>query len=550
MRTILFLSLMAILSSTHISGQVEDLGDAAHDPDLPGGFAIAVIDKGKVDFTKSWGYASSELQVPFTTSTVFDFASVAKQFTGFGIAVLAERGELSLEDDIRDYLPELPDFGERITIRHLLHHTSGIRDWVGLVKLSGRYMNDVISDDFLMELVLQQQELNFSPGEHFQYSNTGYFLLARILSRVTGQSFREWTHENIFRPLEMNNTHFSDDYSEIIMGRASAYKRLKGISYGYSPSNLSSYGSSSLYSTLDDMVKWMNNFHERKIGSDQVWEMMLKKGALNSGKEVNYGFGLSFGESHGYSSYGHGGSWAGCVCSLNWFPERKFGVLFIANRNPSGVYLEGEIQHLYLHEGPGEEAAEVAEPPIRYEKKLDPERLKEYAGYYYEDERLIKAEMINDQLVLHFPWESNVQVLADSADRFFLKGTNVLYTFQRDKDGQVDQMSIVTPNGKYPHGKINPAISDADQVEEICGEYYSHELKTSYVLRIENGLLTADHFHNEDVELLQLERDLFKGNRWWFSTLELVRDKNKAITGFRITADQNNVQDLFFQKAD
>ena len=164
MRTIIALSLLALICYTHSYGQVEAIGDAANDPDLPGGFAIAVINEGKVDYKNAWGCASSELEVPFTTSTVFDFASVAKQFTGFAIATLLENGALSLDDNIRKYLPEVPDFGETITIRNLLYHTSGIRDWVGLVKLSGRNMGDVITVDFLMELVKHQQELNFSPG--------------------------------------------------------------------------------------------------------------------------------------------------------------------------------------------------------------------------------------------------------------------------------------------------------------------------------------------------------------------------------------------------
>ena len=553
MRTIIALSLLALICHVHSYGQVEAIGDAANDPDLPGGFAIAVINEGKVDYKKAWGYASSELEVPFTTSTVFDFASVAKQFTGFAIATLVESGALSLDDDIRKYLPEVPDFGETITIRHLLSHTSGIRDWVGLVKLSGRNMGDVITDDFLMEMVKHQQELNFSPGEQFQYSNTGYFLLARIVSQVTGESFRKWTHENIFEPLQMSRTHFSDDYSEIIRGRASSYKRLTGTSYGFSPSNLTSYGSSSLFSSLDDMVRWMMNFHERKIGSDKVWEMMLTKGTLQNGEEVNYGFGLSFGESHGFNNYGHGGSWGGCVCSLTWFPDPQFGVLFISNRDPSGVYVEGDIQHLYLHDEaveiePSEKPRAEDELAARTETELAPEMMEEYVGYYYEDGRLIEAELIDEHLVFHFPWESNVRVFADSADRFYLKNANVQYTFRRDDDGQVDQMSIVTPKGSYPHRRIDPMTSDCDQTGGICGEYYSDELQTSYLLRIEEGLLIADHFQNEDVKLFRLDTDHYLGNKWWFSRLNILRDENNRISSFTVNADQNNIQKMLWVK--
>jgi len=162
---------------------------ACDKPDIPGGFAAAVIKNGTVIFKKAYGYANFENKIPFTTTTVVDYASIAKQFTGFAIARLIQEGKLHLDDDIRAYLPEVPEFGSMITIDHLLHHTSGIRDWVGLVKISGKYENDVITQDFLMKLMKNQKDLNFKPGEKNQYSNMGYFLLAKIVSRVTGKSF-------------------------------------------------------------------------------------------------------------------------------------------------------------------------------------------------------------------------------------------------------------------------------------------------------------------------------------------------------------------------
>lgn len=544
MKTFIISMLFTFIYYVQGLAQVEAICDAPYNPDIPGGYAIAVLKDGKVEFKKAYGYANSEHDIPFTSSTVFDYASVAKQFTGFGIALLVDQGKLALEDDIRRYLPEVPDFGTNITIRHLLYHTSGIRDWVGLVKLSGRYKSDVITDDFLMELVTHQKDLNFVPGERFQYSNTGYFLLARIIAKVTDQSFREWTRENIFLPLGMSHTHFSDDYSEIIKGRASSYRRMRTVSYANSPNNLISYGSSSLFSTLDDMTKWMFNFKERGIGGDAIWQMMLQKGRLNNGEEVNYGFGISFGEFSGKSNYGHGGSWSGCVCQLTYFPEEDFGFLFISNRNPSGVYVDDEIFQLYLGDEPSEEPLSENKPVTRTEITMDPLVMEEYVGYYYEDNRLIKTEIKNNNLVFHFPWESNVEVLADSADRFFLKGTEVQYLFSRDESGKVIQMSIVVPNGSFPHGKINPEISDCERTQGLCGEYYSEELKTFYTIRIKDGRLIADHLHNEDVELLRMDENHYRGDKWWFSEMEIIRDENNQVEGFELHADADNIQHL------
>ena len=185
MKSLTALVIAAWIFNMQCSGQIEAICDDPYNPEVPGGYAIAVIQHGKVEFKKTYGYANSEHDIPFTSSTVFDYASVAKQFTGFGIASLVEQGKLSLDDDIRKYLPEVPDLGEKITIRHLLYHTSGIRDWVALVKLSGRYKADVITDDFLMKIVEHQKELNFNPGEEYSYCNTGYLL------QVTSGGFRK-----------------------------------------------------------------------------------------------------------------------------------------------------------------------------------------------------------------------------------------------------------------------------------------------------------------------------------------------------------------------
>jgi len=212
-----------------------------------------------------------------------------------------------------------------------------------------------------------------------------------------------------------------------------------------------------------------------------------------------------------------------------------------------------EFQHLYLHKGAEEEESSAmptpeAAPVVLTETELAPALMEEYVGYYYEDGRLIEAELIDKHLVFHFPWESNVRVFADSADRFYLKSANVQYTFRRDDEGQVDQMSIVTPNGSYPHGRIDPMISDCDQAGGICGNYHSDELQTSYLLRIEEGLLIADHFQNEDVKLFRLDTDHYLGNKWWFSSMKVLRDENNKVCGFTVNADQDNIQKMLWIK--
>ena len=206
--------------------------------------------------------ANLEYDIPITPATVFDIASVSKQFTGMAISSLIQQGKISLDDDIRKYLPDVPEFGKTITIRHLVHHTSGLRDWPEALSMAGWRWDEVYSFDDIMRLVKNQKELDFEPGEKYSYSNTGYNLLAAIVEKVSGKSFREWTEENIFKPLKMNSSQFQDDYTRII----------KNLAYSYNPGNngfskipgaLTAYGSSSLFTTVQDLSKWVIYFDKQ-----------------------------------------------------------------------------------------------------------------------------------------------------------------------------------------------------------------------------------------------------------------------------------------------
>ena len=526
--------------------QVEALLDACDRPDIPGGYAVAIIKDGGVVFKKSYGWADCEHDIPFTSSTLFDYASVSKQFTGYAIASLVSQGKLSLDDDIRQYLPEAPDFGETITVRHLLYHTSGIRDWVGLVKLSGRHQTDVITDEFLMNIVTHQRELNFKPGERFLYSNTGYFLLAQIVSRVTGQSFREWTEENIFEPLGMNDTFFLDDYSEIIKGRASSYKHGPSGAFANNPSNMTAYGCSSLFSTVDDMAKWVLNYEERRIGDDDVWDMMLEKGVLNNGREVDYGFGLSLGNYHGIRTYGHGGSWGGYVCQITCFPSQRFALIFVSNRNPSGTYVEGDVYDIFLGRKPSGPVPTVVS---RTEVAVEPAVLEEYVGVYGQDSIVISVERLNNSLAIHLPWDPNIRAYPESDTKFFMKDGVEQFSFQRDGAGQVNQLTIHTSQGgEFQLGRLDATVSGYDDLEALLGEYYSDELETTYRLEIREDRLIVEHFQNEAVLLVRADVDHYWGDRWWFSEVRFIRDKDNHVTGFRLNADQDSVQNLLFVK--
>jgi CubicO group peptidase (beta-lactamase class C family) len=532
-----------------VAKEVKELCDACDNPSIPGGYAVAVVKDGRVLYQGAYGSANNELEAPFTIHTVSNLASVSKQFTGFAIATLVHEGKLDPDDDIRRYVPELPDFGEPITVRQLLYHTSGIRDWFGLVKLSGRFDEDVITDDFLLKLALNQRDLNFRPGERAQYSNTGYFLLAVIVSRVSGQPFSEWMRDNVFVPLGMNDTRICDDYRAIIPNLADSYRKdSNGVIRKTGTGITEAYGSSSLLSTLADMIKWVSNFETREVGSPEVWDMMLQSGTLNDGQEVNYGFGLSIQENDGVQSIGHGGSYGGYLSQLTYYPELHLGYVFMTNRDPSGVYLDDDIVRLFLPDTSGEVTEGQAESAERKVAVIDPGLFDEYAGAYEFYGGVVTIKARHDRLQVRLPWETT-DFFPESDSKFFRKDFDAQFEFFRNDEGNVDRLVYYfrgAPNP--PFGKLDWRVSGYTDLEEVLGEYECPELRTRYTVMIRDSRLVLWHLQNEEVWLLRLDRDHYLGDKWWCEEIEILRDEEDNVAGFTLTADGGNIRNLAFEK--
>ena len=359
--------------------------------DSPGA-AVAVTTNGETVYTQGYGTANLEYDIPITPTTIFDIASVSKQFAAFAIATLAHDGKLSLDDDIRVHLPDVPDFGNTITIRHLLHHTSGLRDWVQSLVIAGVAMEDVISFKHILKMARHQKALNFEPGAAYLYSNTGYNLLAEIVERVTGDSFREWTDTHIFKPLSMTNSHFHDDHQMILKNRAYSYQAVENGGFKHAVNNTTALGSSSLCSTVEDLAKWILNFDDTQIGEQTVIKQMHQRGVLNNGEQISYALGLSIGEYRGLQTVGHSGSWRGFRSHLIRFPEQKFGVVILCNLDTfNPLRLTEKVADIYLADvlapveaSKPEKAAESTEDTES--EPLTPEQLTEFEGDYYTEE--------------------------------------------------------------------------------------------------------------------------------------------------------------------
>jgi CubicO group peptidase (beta-lactamase class C family) len=302
------------------------------------GCAVGVYQDDRLLLSRAYGMANLDHDVPLSPTSVFHIASVSKQFTAAAILLLAQDGKLSVDDEVRKHIPELPDFGSKITIRHLVHHTSGIRDQWDLLTFAGwRYSRDLITDQDVLTLLSRQKDLNFSPGERHLYSNSGYTLLATIVSKVSGKTFRQFTTERIFAPLGMTNTHFRDNFNEIVKNQAYGYAPA-GTSFRLSVTNFDTAGATSLLTTAEDILKWHSNFDGKTVGGEKLIAAMLERGVLNNGQRLDYAFGITHGNYRGLATIGHGGSDAGYRSAFLRFPEQRFGVATLCNlatTNPS-----------------------------------------------------------------------------------------------------------------------------------------------------------------------------------------------------------------------
>jgi CubicO group peptidase (beta-lactamase class C family) len=299
-------------------------------PDAPG-CAVGVFQNGRIVLEKGYGSANIEYGVPITGKTPFIMGSVSKQFTAAAIALLVEQGKIKLDDDVRKYVPELPDYGKRITIDHLVHHTSGVRDFWSLVEASGARPDDGYTVDDILHIAARQKHLNFDPGAEYNYSNTGYVLLGVVVQRVTGLSLRQFADQQIFKPLGMSISHFHDDHNEPVKGRAFAYSPLADAKWKINIWNNDIVGQGGLMTNVEDLQKWDENFYTGHVGGKAFLAQQLQQGVLNDGTKLAYAFGLEVGEYRGLPLVEHSGSTGGYRTDIARFPTQHTSVATMCN---------------------------------------------------------------------------------------------------------------------------------------------------------------------------------------------------------------------------
>ncbi len=353
----------AFLAADETTDKVDRLF-AQWDKTTSPGAALAVVRDGRIIYKRGYGMAKIEDGIVMTTDKIFDIGSVSKQFTATGIVMLVRDGKISLDDNVRKYIPELPDYGMPITIRHLLHHTSGLRDYNALLELAGfRDDSDCPNVDEALDVICRQKKLNYPVGEEYSYTNTGYFLLGQIVERVSGKSLNAFAQEHIFKPLGMEHTLFQEDHTQIIRNRATGYDPA-GQGFRLDMSNWDETGDGNVYTSVEDLYLWDQSFYNGKLGKD-IMDMLHTTGTLSSGKKIDYAFGLVVTEYKGLKVVEHGGSWAGFRAGIVRFPEEKFSVICLANlgtMDPSGLAFK--VADIYL-------AGKLKQPEKKEEKKAE-----------------------------------------------------------------------------------------------------------------------------------------------------------------------------------
>lgn len=508
---------------------------AAYDKADSPGCALGVIRDGEFIYRKGYGTASLELGVPLSSKSVFYMGSVSKQFTAASVVLAAEQGYLSLDDNIRKYIPELPDYGQPVTLRQMLHHTGGLRDIFGLLEISGRNALDVHPTAELLDLVARQKALNYTPGAEFLYSNTNYFLLAEVVKRATRKPLSVFAAENIFQPLGMTHTRFYDDHTAVVPGRIPAYAAGKNGSFLVDWStNFDKVGDGGLMSSVDDLLLWDRNFYDNRLGKGTLLKEMLTRGVLNDGKQIDYALGLEIETYRGLPIVEHGGALFGYRTEVLRFPEQRFTVLCLCNlsiADPSG--LSRKVADVYLEKS----LQPAAAPPKPQDAGISNPAL--FTGEYFNS---------IDHMVLP---------IADSGGNLMVNGAS-LQSIGPNKfaspggaiiafDSSNSMMRVTIDRGgevMFAGTKIERVhVGDAD-LAAYAGTYTSKELDATYKLSVENGSLMLQSNWNPALKLVPLVRDEFESGD--LGTLVFHRDSGNRISGLSVF--DGRIRNLTFEK--
>jgi CubicO group peptidase (beta-lactamase class C family) len=469
------------------------------------------------------------------------------------ILLLAQAHKLSLDDDIRKYLPEMPDYGSTITIRHMLHHTSGLRNYDDLFDLQGIPEADLTTDRDAMELIVRQKGVNFRAGEEFLYSDTNYFLMSQIVKRVTGQTLRQFAQDRIFGPLQMTSTHFHDDHTMIVPRRATGYAPHKGGGFEIDMSNFEQLGDGSVMTTVEDLFKWDQNFDHPRVGGADAIRQLTTPGTLNNGQTIPYAMGLFLDHYRGLNWIHHSGEWVGYRAALSRFPDQHFSTLVLCNcvGSMSPMTMAQRVADVYLAE---EFARAENSPSPKTWPNVPLTELKQYVGSYWSQKNgafrkfalldnkliMVAAGMTYDLLPLGGGQFDALEADIEHKDR---------YIFHAVKNGSNFQLEAVEGGVPVSYEAVRPGL-ESSPLADYAGSYANDELRATWTLVVEKGKLVRQQWMTEDEEIEPAFPDGFIGDISEGQFLmHFNRDSNGRVTSFDVATDMVRPM-RFFRIAD
>jgi len=511
--------------------QVDEVFSQWNRVDSPG-CAVAVLHDGETIYSRGYGMADLSHAAAIVPATPFHVASVSKQFTAAAILLLEEQGKLSLDDDVRRYIPELHDFGARITLRHLLHHTSGLRDQWGLLVLAGfRYSQDLITDDDVMNIVSAQRELNFTPGSKFMYSNTGFTLAAQVVKRVSGQSLREFTTKHLFEPLGMQSTHFRDDHAEVNRGEAWGYVPARNGKFRLALTNFDTVGATSLYTTIEDLAKWDENFYRRRVGGAAFTSRMTHLDKLTDGGDNYFAMGLMMLRYRGLPIVEHSGGDAGYRSEILRFPDQHFTVITLCNTTAPAPELSRKVADLYVA---GRFAASLVSFTVDRAGAAAKDKVVGNDGVYLSRDTGIVMRLAAVDGALHTVSSAGRTPLrTDGRGRYLVPEAMGPGRFEPSKGAA--RRFVTQGEGEPPEtwDRLVPYALPSMAQAALVGTYYSNELDTSYRIVDREGQLMLERKKYPADRLTAIAADLFVSSQG--GTVQFVRSTDGAIESLLVT---------------
>ena len=506
--------------------------------DSPGA-AVRVWRDGETLYSRAYGMANLAYGLPFTTDTRTNIGSTSKQFTAFAVMLQAERGLLSLDDDIRTHIPELPPFDQPVTVRHLLTHTSGLREFLNLTRMTGRRLDrgDWIDRSEIIDIVQRQPALQNKPGAEYNYNNTAFGLAAVIVERTSGQDFPAFMRENIFEPLGMTRT----------LVRPSPIHIVPEMSEGYTPGpdgflqigDLGgAAGAGGMYSTLEDLQTWVENYANPRLGSARIFEEMMTSYVLTDGEETGYGYGLSVDEQRGLTRVSHGGADVAHRSMLAYYPEINAGITTQSNHAGFNSAVAYELAAAFFADAmePDDAVAEEAGEGTFDPADFDPEDFDDFSGRYALDETpafILNFTREGDTFHAQPTGQPRLAMTPTSDSTFAIDRVEATITFHRDEDGAVNRMTL-DQNGLHAGTRVSDAdeAADPDALADFEGRYFSDEIETFFDIALEDAGLVMRQRRLDDATLEPGRPDTFSGGGF---TFRFERDRNGQVIGFYLS---------------